>query len=122
MLQVGQLLTNLRDSSSNMLLPFTEQIMQLLQDDHQPAGERRLLSSCTCTSLLQKSRPILRLACRYFTRMAPPCPVKLAITLHHVLCLLLCIADTLTTEEIMPAAPEKSGAAFPGLKVGLHPA
>ena len=42
-LQVGQLLTNLRVSSSNMLLPFTAQIMQLLQDDTQPAGERRQL-------------------------------------------------------------------------------
>lgn len=42
-LQVGQLLTNLRVSSSNMLLPFTAQIMQLLQDDSQPAGERRQL-------------------------------------------------------------------------------
>ena len=33
MLQVGQLLTNLRVSSSNMLLPFTAQILQLLQDN-----------------------------------------------------------------------------------------
>ena len=39
-LQVGQLLTNLRVSSSNMLLPFTAQIMQLLQDDPEPAGQR----------------------------------------------------------------------------------
>lgn len=37
--QVGQLLTNLRVSSSNMLLPFTAQIMQLLQDSpHNPTG------------------------------------------------------------------------------------
>ena len=42
-LQVGQLLTNLRVSSSNMLLPFTAQIMQLLQDDSPPAGECRQL-------------------------------------------------------------------------------
>ena len=33
MVQVGQLLTNLRVSSSNMLLPFTAQILQLLQDN-----------------------------------------------------------------------------------------
>lgn len=32
-LQVGQLLTNLRVSSSNMLLPFTAQILQLLQEN-----------------------------------------------------------------------------------------
>jgi hypothetical protein len=30
--QVGQLLTNLRVSSNNLLLPFTAQILQLLQD------------------------------------------------------------------------------------------
>ena len=32
-MQVGQLLTNLRVSSNNLLLPFTAQILQLLQDD-----------------------------------------------------------------------------------------
>ena len=51
-LQVGQLLTNLRVSSSNMLLPFTAQIMQLLQDDSQPAGERRQLFSFMRMQLL----------------------------------------------------------------------
>ena len=46
-----------------------------------------------------------------------------AITMtYHILCLLLCIADMLTTEEIMPTVPEKRpDAAFPGLKVGLSP-
>ena len=42
-LQVGQRWTNLRVSSSNLLLPVPAQIMQLLQDDSQPAGERRQL-------------------------------------------------------------------------------
>lgn len=31
-MQVGQLLTNLRVSSNNLLLPFTAQMLQLLQD------------------------------------------------------------------------------------------
>ncbi len=31
-LQVGQMLTNLRVSTNNMLLPFTAQILQLLED------------------------------------------------------------------------------------------
>ena len=60
-MQVGQLLTNLRVSSSNMLLPFTAQIMQLLQDDPQPAGERRQLLTAyehsSCPSAVQDILP-----------------------------------------------------------------
>lgn len=38
MVQVGQLLTNLRVSSSNMLLPFTAQILHLLEDSPAATG------------------------------------------------------------------------------------
>ena len=50
-------------------------------------------------------------------------PMYAATMTYHILCRLLCIADMLTTEEIMPSVPEKRpDAAFPGLKVSLPPA
>ncbi len=49
-MQIGQMLTNLRVSTNNMLLPFTAQILSLLQDTgfHKTMGEWRLLEHHKC--------------------------------------------------------------------------
>lgn len=52
------MLTNLRVSTNNMLLPFTAQILQLLQDAGAPraAGRHRSLAERTCTHVCNQNR------------------------------------------------------------------
>ena len=52
--QVGQMLTNLRVSTNNMLLPFTAQILALLQDtaSQKEMGEWAYCTQHACVPLL----------------------------------------------------------------------
>jgi hypothetical protein len=71
--QVGQMLTNLRVSTNNMLLPFTAQILALLQDtaSQKEMGELAYLHpACMCPSAVCRYRlsciAVILCRCRLF--------------------------------------------------------
>ena len=125
--QVGQLLTNLRVSSSNMLLPFTAQILHLLEDS--PANVTTGIAKSSCEHHKAKNRmPVNRMVC---SCLEPRCSHKKAIYALQILlstcsvyerkvydCTQVIAGGSLVSSESeIPVPTKKSDGTFPGLKV-----